>query len=521
MSRVKRISLSALIVVVSYVIPPVEADEMKPSRTSGSSSQVASPERWQSEVQEGRRLLEVKDLSRAEGCFRRALQDLNSASHPSMTDRAQVMQYLARVLYMQDEAPESLALYKRSLHLLSKTYGERSEKLAPLYETIGDIFADEGDFLRARKYYQTALSRASGSLDKNACVELTTRIARAQEKRGQLREAEENYWSALKMVMTPDGSQSTDRIEQLLSDYISLLIRTESGGRVLQSAYQNELLKDRLSELPQRRAAPGSEFSSAVALQVKDSTEARGNDNADQVSPAPPSSTLPSPGPSSSTPPSSTPSLNPRIPSDSHADSNALEQINQQRIKFYERMIAADIDSLGAEHPSVARDLSTMASFLISLRRYDEARSLLLRALRIYRQIYDERSGPVRQTQLMLALLADEQDPATANIDLTYLQTLPRIPLQAQKLEVAFRLNELSYLMLCQGKIDQSLQTCIWGLASTARTSGDMSMLTAGNMIDLSRILRAKGHAPEAENLENSARSIVRRKMLERKSAYL
>ncbi len=62
-------------------------------------------------------------------------------------------------------------------------------------------------------------------------------------------------------------------------------------------------------------------------------------------------------------------------------------------------MVETDVQSLGPEHPSVARDLSGLAAVYLVQRKYDDAKPLLMRAMAIYRKVYTPDAILVRRTQ--------------------------------------------------------------------------------------------------------------------------
>jgi tetratricopeptide (TPR) repeat protein len=285
----------------------------------------------------------------------------------------------------------------------------------------------------------------------------------------------------------------------------------------MKSAFQNELLKDQIGLLKRKSGAPESHWSTTVSIQMAD----KAAEEADRRGAG--AGTM---GGSTSAAEGET-TISTKVdasgisPDKKYLDFAALEDINRQRVAFYERMIAADIDSLGPDHPSVARDLNGLASIYLTQHNYSEAKPLLMRALVIYEKAYLADSSPAKQTRLLLQLISTEQDPATASIDTSYIDSLPRIPAAAQKLEVALRLNDLAFMLYRQGKVPTALQVYYWALASTANSTGDSSILSAASMADMSRALRSAGRNAEAAKLEGNAGAIARRDILEKRSKLL
>ncbi len=412
---------------------------------------------------------------------------------------------------MEDQIVETIPLYKKSLKLLKKAHGEKSIRTVSTLVTLGNIFEDEGDYKKANDYYTKAIEITTTTTDgagKLLTADYTHRLGRNQFKQGLIAEAEASYLSALTIVMQPNMQPTSAFIEELLSDYTNLLISTIYNAKTLHSAFQNELLKDQLGTLKQKKGTAVSNFSTKVSIQMAD--KAAADATARNIDTSTTNNTINSNFDTV------------RTQTDKkYSDFAALEDINRQRISFYERMIAADIDSLGAQHPSVARDLNGLASIYLLQRNYNEAKPLLARALEIYEKAYIGDSGPARQTKLLLALISEEQNPGTSTVDLSYVESLPKIPLAAQKLEVALRLNDLGFMLYSQGKVATSLQVYYWALASTASSTGDMSILTASSMVDMSRSLRSSGRSTEAEKFEGNARAIARRDLLEKRSKLL
>jgi tetratricopeptide (TPR) repeat protein len=196
-----------------------------------------------------------------------------------------------------------------------------------------------------------------------------------------------------------------------------------------------------------------------------------------------------------------------------HLDDFAVaEPIDKQRVVFYQRMIGVDIESLGAEHPSVARDLSGLAAVYMAAHQYDEARGLFERALKIYERVYGDDALLVRRTRAVLELMSQDQqaeakgDTAGGN----FVATLPAVPVAAQKLDIAISLNYLAGLCYSLGKVEDAAKIYSWALADTYFTTGRQSLLLAAALKDYARVLRSAGDVPKAELMEGDAGAISR-----------
>jgi tetratricopeptide (TPR) repeat protein len=182
-------------------------------------------------------------------------------------------------------------------------------------------------------------------------------------------------------------------------------------------------------------------------------------------------------------------------------------------VEFYERMIAIDIKTLGPEHPSVARDLSGLAAVYMAAGRSDRAKELFMRALKIYENVYGGEAALVKRTRAMLELICESEtseengSPRGNN----FVSGLPVIPLAAQKIDIAIRLNYLAALCYSLGKVAEAEKVYSWALADTYYATGDQSMLLAAGLKDYARVLRSAGNAAKADALEGDAKVIARR----------
>ena len=120
----------------------------------------------------------------------------------------------------------------------------------------------------------------------------------------------------------------------------------------------------------------------------------------------------------------------------------------------------------------------------------------------------------IKRTRALLQLVEDEQNPQSGANSIAiadYVSSLPPVPLAAQKMEVALRLNYLAFLLYCQGKMPNAEKIYSWAVASTAKAAGEGSLLAASSLIDFSRVLRSTGKQSDAETMDNTAQAILRR----------
>ena len=361
---------------------------------------------------------------------------------------------------------------------------------------LGGIFESEGDYQSAARFYDRALSitQKNSGQQSLAFADCQHRLGRATFKAGlPPGKAEEMYRSSLSVIMIQPDLSCGDLLNELLSDYIDLFRKADDQGKALSSDFQNELLKDRLGTLERTEGVAASMWNKEVSAKLA----GQGNDGA--IFP---------PGFSDS--PVKLPVIEPNKPLSNYL---SLDQINRQRVDFYERMIEIDIKSLGPDHPAVARDLNALASIYLLQKKYDEAKPLLLKAWKIYSSVYGSDALLLRRTQTLLSLVAQEQNPSAGESvsESELVSALPQIPLAAQKLEIALKLNYLALLCYSHGRIKDASTVYAWALACTTLACGDDSTLAACCLSDYSRVLANLGKQDEALKMEGRAHLILRR----------
>jgi hypothetical protein len=299
---------------------------------------------------------------------------------------------------------------------------------------------------------------------------------------------------------------------------------------------QAELLKDRVGALPKKSGIAASHFDKEVRSRFVAPTAESSERLPLRGLPAATSGTM---APSSSLELGITGegggALNtPSIPSSVNSGSGSTESpdsgvtakptlalINQQRRDFYERMIAIDIKSLGADHPSVARDLYGLAVIEISDGNNEAARQLLQRTLKIYEKVYGEDASLTQRSRNLLEVInAGGVDGGGANNGLAldaapaFVDKVPILPLALQKLDFALRLNYLAALAYSLGRLERANQFYLWALSDTYLTTGDRNMLLAATLKDFARLLKqapAVGSSLTSESLESDAHLVAQK----------
>ncbi|MCC7530829.1 MAG: tetratricopeptide repeat protein [Candidatus Melainabacteria bacterium] len=491
---------SSLVMSLTVTMTPVAmAKEKQPANSD-----------WRTPYVEGERKLKTQELEAAEAAFSEALRKVKSSKKGSADDVALCYQSLASVHYMRDRFYEQvLPLYKRAISTLENAYGKESPKLVPPLVALAGVREDEGDNKSASKLLTRAVAIVEKADGKSSLTyaDYLHRLGRVNFRLGFPRKAEDMYLASLLVVMQQKVLPSSEILEQHLADYIDLLSKAEDRGKSLTSAFQKELLKDSVASFDRAQGVAASTFNKEVSVRLA-------NPETNTFEETRIFGDLANTSANADVSPDQSGTSSAIVTGRRMTDFAAMEQINKQRVDFYERMISTDILSLGPEHPSVARDLSGLASLYLSQRKFAEAKPLLQKALAIYEKSYTPESSMIKKTQALLELVEDEQNlqsPGNTSVIADYVSSLPSVPLAAQKLEVALRLNYLAFLCYCQGKLGNAEKIYAWAVASTAKAAGEQSLLAASSLFDFSRVLRSTGRQTDAETMDNTARAILRR----------
>lgn len=447
---------------------------------------------WQEFVDQGDLQLKLQRLPQAEECYRQALKITRQAKPANTDDIVSCQNKLAKILTIEDINEESIPLYKKSLRQLQKTHGKNSPLLIATLLAFGKVQEMDGEYLKAIKLYQRAcdidaLDDKSDSARRALCLH---NLGLASYKANLLQQAEDCYRKALTLTLAQKALTDTTELLALLSDYLDLRQHYTGPTKILVSQFQTELLKDQVQTLASTRAVAPSSFESQVSLSFK-----------------------PQPGAAPIVVPEQS-SNNALI--DEIARQNARDkgdsntQLNSSGIDYMERMIAIDIKTLGPNHPSVARDLKGLAAVYVNQGRFEQAQPLLERALDIYIAIYGNKSVAAQRLSTLLDLL--RQARQSADIAPTLISELAcktTIPLAAQTLEIAQRLNELAFASYCQGKLEDASTFYAYALDSTLHATGERSLFTAATLKDYERVLRSLGQTSQAEKYNTISRSIT------------
>lgn len=476
---------------------------------------------WRAAVAEGDRRLKYQELELAEGCFRQAWREVRRDPAASADDVAYCARRLAALLQKLDITSESVPLYKRAIKILERAHGKTSVTLIGDLRSLADVFENDGEYKKALELDSRAVELA-GSADHATLADAVHASGRLNFKVGRPLPAELCYRSSLRLLLEEKALSSSDLLEEIISDYCNLFERSE--GKNLHSAVREELLKDRLALLPQKRGVPLSSFEKEVSVRL--ANEAVGNmppEERGRIAVPAASGTTTVSGPISAPTPNAEMSraqigtdgqaMLPAIPPLQHAADFAADQsIDKQKVEFYERMIVVDIKTLGPEHPSVARDLSGLAATYLAGGKLAQSRDLFMRALKIYEKVYGGDALLVRRTRAMLELISETETAQNNGSDdgAKFTLDLPPLPLAAQKIDIAVRLSYLASLCFSHGRLESAGEISNWAVADTFYTTGQNSILLAAALKDNARVLRTMGNTARAKILEDDANAITR-----------
>ena len=155
----------------------------------------------------------------------------------------------------------------------------------------------------------------------------------------------------------------------------------------------------------------------------------------------------------------------------------------------------------------MARDLSGLGAVYMAAGRYDDAKILFMRALKIYEKVYGGDALLAKRTRTILELICDDQsaEESGTTAGTNFVPDLPAIPVEAQKVDIAIALDYLASLCYSLGKIEDAERIYSWSVADTYRATGEQSLLLAAGLKDYARVLRSAGKVPRAEILEGEA----------------
>ncbi|MFA6208317.1 MAG: tetratricopeptide repeat protein [Candidatus Obscuribacterales bacterium] len=459
---------------------------------------------WQSTYGQGQTALSEQNLPQAEDYFRRALAQVEKGPH-SADDLAKCLTRLADTLALRNKTMDAQATYQRVLSVLEKKYGRNSAKIAPALIALGSVQESEGDHSAAMPYYQRAfeLNEKSYGPYSPEIVSSLHRLARSTYKSGLREPAEKHYKRAMSILLNQPSLEASNQLPSLISDYKDLIKGDDQSSQ--------DLLKDFKKDTATSDTKPiSSSLSSSQIASPKSSQSAWQDQSAsklasDHTFQSDEESKILLRGINQNF---SEQALTPAYKTMNEAifDQNHYGKGED----FYQRKIAADIASLGPNHPSTANDLSGLALYYIDKKRYGDADALLAKALGIYKAAYGSNNILTIRTLATLASVKMHLGQLQIAEDLyKNALTLSQTALGPNSVETARILNDLAFLYYSQDKLRDAKTFYQWALASTEGALGKNDPLFAACLKDYAQVLRSLGNESESIAAEEKAKQIL------------
>lgn len=482
--------------------------------SSDAASAAATSESWSEVYAEGDSALNAQTPSIAEQRFRKAVELVKKQSKdPADLDKCLLK--LSSALTLLDRTAEARSILQQMLTEHQRKFGSNSSRLTAVLMGLGSIEEAAGDHTLAMTYYNRALQISEknyGTYSPDAAIALRG-IGRMHGKMGNKTAATDSYKRAITILSKEPNLEAAEQLKAVTHEYGDLLKGSDTSDRNLIDDFQKDIFND---QQPNKTPATsgsgtnlnipptsGSNLSGVVQSQWQQQSE-------QQLSQVRTSDTNENEAVSlrGIHMPSSDEALKPafKVVSDTIFQQNRYHAGEAQ----YKRMIAADTDSLGPNHPSVANDLNGLAQLYIAQKRFTEARSCLTRALAIYEATYHSQN--VLTINTMAALASVEANlghiPEATKL---YRESLSNAQetLGPNSLETAKILNGLAFLYFQQGQLDKASTFYQWAIASTEKAVGARDPLLAACLKDYAQVLRGLDKNTQASEVEQRAGQIL------------
>lgn len=482
----------------------------------------ATIEAWSALCAEGDSALSSQSPSIAEQKYRQAVALVKKQSkNPEDLDKCLLK--LASALTLLDRTGEARTILQQMLNQHQKKFGSNSSRLTAVLMGLGSIEEAAGDHTLAMSYYNRALAISEknyGTYSPDAAFALRG-IGRVHGKMGNKAAATDSYKRAITILSKEPNLEAAEQLKAVTHDYGDLLKGSDTSDKNLIDDFQKEIFNDRQPlKSPATSGSgtriPDSETSSNSGASTRGSTltgtvqsqwqqqseqqlaQARNSDTNENEAVSLRGIHMPS----------SDAALKPafKVVSDTIFQQNRYHLGEAQ----YQRMIAADTDSLGPNHPSVANDLNGLAQLYIAQKRFTEARSCLTRALAIYEATYQSQNVLTINTMASLASVESNLGNIPAATKL-YREALSNAQetLGPNSLETAKILNGLAFLYYQQGQLDKASTFYQWAIASTEKAVGTKDPLLAACLKDYALVLRGLDKDNQASEVEQRAGRIL------------
>ncbi|HEY9685312.1 MAG TPA: tetratricopeptide repeat protein [Oculatellaceae cyanobacterium] len=501
---------------------------------------LAADGEWKVYCAKGDEAIANQNPVEAEGYYRKAVSLAQARGDAEPIETCETK--LAEALALRNKPIEAQAIYKQLLASMTKRYGSGSKKLIAPLMALGSIQESVGDHTTAISFYQRALhlnEKSDGPYSPEFAESLHA-LGRANAKLGRRNEAVKQYKQAVSILMKEPSLQASEQLEKVMRDYTDLLKKTDDSDKSL----INDFKTDVLNQTPPSTTASTpvtTQNRYTVPLQPSYKSSVAQPTTSERVTPAAPGSTEGVPAGAINTNASAwqnqtafqlntskqeQSNMDPQIvlrgiekPWSATTLSPAYKALNDSIVErnryeqgedYYKRMIATDINSLGAHHPSVANDMNGLAEFYIKRNDYAQAEPLLAKSFDIYQKTYGLNNILTISTCAALAQVEAEIGRADRATELYRLAlSNAQSSLGANNFETAKILNQLAYLYFHQGKLEESRTMYGWALSSTEGAVGQSSPLLAACLKDYATVLRRLGQTDQASSLESRAATIL------------
>lgn len=485
---------------------------------------------WKQAYDQAEGKISEQKFGDAEQLFRKALNFLpNDKSHEEV--RSRIYLKLANTLTLNNQTADAQTYYQKLLLIEEHHHGSDSPHIVPALLALGSIQEAEGNHSAAMQYYRRALQineRHYGPYSP-AVADNLHRIGRAGWSGGDRSSSDKHYKRSLSILLQQPGLSTSDDLLRVMSDYSDKLKGNDNSNQDLLSdfkkdilANQNQTQKSSATNLrPPISVTPVSAPHSVPTLSGTSSSQpalpstpsapltfaeqdrVRLSAMRNQQAQMDPDITL-----RGYAAPMSNATLSPAYSTLNSSLNNQMRY--SQSAGNIERSIAADIDALGPNHPTVANDLTNLAQVKIAEGKYAEARDLLKKALPIYEKVYGQNNALTVTALSSLAFVEGQ----TGNSELAlsiYKKALAagQQALGPNSLETARILNDMAHLYFAQGRLAESKTYYEWAVASTEAAVGDNDALLAACLKDYAQVLKTMGRAAEASSLESRADKII------------
>lgn len=482
-------------------------------------SSAATAESWSALYAEGDSALSSQSPSIAEQKFRQAVALVKKQSKsPEDLDKCLLKQ--ASALTLLDRTGEARAILQQMLNQHQRKFGSNSSKLTAVLMGLGSIEEAAGDHTLAMSYYNRALAISEknyGTYSPDAAFALRG-IGRVHGKMGNKTAATDSYKRAITILSKEPNLEAAEQLKGVTHDYGDLLKGTDTSDRNLIDDFQKDIFNDRQPLKTPATSGSGSNISVPLSTgsnpsgsNLTGTVQSQWQQQSEQqLAQARSSDTNENEAVSlrGIHMPSSDAALKPafKVVSDTIFQQNRYHLGEAQ----YQRMIAADTDSLGPNHPSVANDFNGLAQLYIAQKRFSEARSCLTRALAIYEATYHSQNVLTINTMASLASVESSLGHIPEATKL-YREALSNAQetLGPNSLETAKILNGLAFLYFQQGQLDKASTFYEWAIASTEKAVGTKDPLLAACLKDYAQVLRGLDKNTQASEVEQRAGRIL------------